>query len=396
MFGPGGLPKGPRRILTATDLPLVGIMDPEVHAERRKPWNRAFKAAALKEYEPLIATRASQLIRVLANQHGEIDIGRFFNYFTAATALSHVPYLGPYGGRIPAIAATVDRLLSYCRDFTMRRIERGSEHKDIFHYLTPFDIQQNNDDQPDKPSPPIKQLLDDGVLAIVAGSDTTSSALTSLAFCLATHPAALRRLQAEVDRFYPPGADPCDARHYRDMHYLTAVINETLRLYPPVPSGMHRRVPHSSHGVMLGPFFVPGGTSMFLHPYSMHRDARYFSPFTDGFWPERWLVAEGGLPLDDALKDAPDGTMDTASPAKVNHVTFTHNDAAFVPFSHGPGNCVGKQLAMQEMRAVVCSLLQKFDLQLREGWDVQEYDKGFKDYFVTTRPEVPVVLRARF
>ncbi|KAI9068088.1 high nitrogen upregulated cytochrome P450 monooxygenase 2 [Trametes sanguinea] len=419
MLGIGGLPKGPimvGRILTATNLPLVGILDPDLHAERRKPWNRAFSAVALKEYEPLIANRVTQLVRVLSDRRGEIDIGRFFNYFSydfmmdmaygggsellrdgdtkniwhtmeagwpAATALSHVPYLGPYGGRVPAIAATVDRLVSYCRKFTLKRIERGSERKDIFHYL-------NNEDQPEKPSPPISQLLDDGILAIVAGSDTTSSALTSLAFCLATHPPALGRLQAEIDKLYPAGEDPCAAVHYRDMHYLTAVIHETLRLYPPVPSGMHRRVPHGTYGVMLGPYFVPGGTSMFLHPYSLHRDPRYFSPFTDGFWPERWLVAAGRISLGEGLRGAPDGYT------KVDSVTFKHNEAAFLPFSHGPGNCVGKQLAMQEMRAVVCALLQKFDLRLREGWDVREYDRGFKDYFVTTRPEVPMTLQARF
>ena len=70
------------RLLTATDLPLVGIMDPQMHAERRKPWNRAFSAAAIKEYEPLIANRATQLIQVLEKQSGEVIIGRFFNYFT--------------------------------------------------------------------------------------------------------------------------------------------------------------------------------------------------------------------------------------------------------------------------------------------------------------------------
>ena len=70
------------RLLTATDLPLVGIMDPQMHAERRKPWNRAFSAAAIKEYETLIANRATQLIQVLEKQNGEVVIGRFFNYFT--------------------------------------------------------------------------------------------------------------------------------------------------------------------------------------------------------------------------------------------------------------------------------------------------------------------------
>ncbi|KAI0641498.1 high nitrogen upregulated cytochrome P450 monooxygenase 2 [Trametes meyenii] len=415
IFGTPGLPKGPLmvgRILTATDLPMIGLMDPVVHAERRKPWNRAFSATALKEYEPLIASRVSQLVQVLERQVGEFDIGRFMNYFTydfmcdmaygggsellrdgdkdsiwatmetswpAATFLGNVPWLGPYVGYLPAASASVNRMLSYCRTFTLERIKRGSIRKDVFHYL-------NNEDQPEKGSPPVRQLIDDGVLAIVAGADTTSSALSSLFFCLATHPEAYKCLQAEIDRFYPPGDDPCDPKNYRNMSYLTAVIHETLRLYPPVPGGMQRQVPNHSGGAMLGPNFVPGGTSLYMHTYSMHRDPRNFSPQTDDFWPERWLLA------------AKDGDATSATPAENldGHGEFVHNDAAFNPFSHGPGNCVGKQLAMQEMRTVVNAIVQKFEVRLREGWDTRQYDEGFKDYFVTTRPAVPITLRARF
>ncbi len=74
---------------------------------------------------------------------------------------------------------------------------------------------------------------------------------------------------------------------------------------------------------------------------------------------------------------------------------FAHNDAAFAPFSHGPMNCVGKNLAMQEMRVVLCAVLQKYKLQPRAGWDPRSYAVGYRDFFVTTRPPVPVLLRTR-
>ena len=92
---------------------------------------------------------------------------------------------------------------------------------------------QNNEDQPDKPAPPLQQLVDDGILAIVAGADTVSSALTSIIRCLLSHPEVYRALQAEVDRFYPPGEDPFDARWYREMAYLNAVmcVFEVLSLF---------------------------------------------------------------------------------------------------------------------------------------------------------------------
>lgn len=74
----------------------------------------------------------------------------------------------------------------------------------------------------------MQQLVDDGVLAIVAGADTTSSALSSLFFSLVTHRDVYDRLQAEVDRFYPQGENTGDTKHHRDMHYLTAVMYGTI------------------------------------------------------------------------------------------------------------------------------------------------------------------------
>lgn len=115
---------------------------------------------------------------------------------------------------------------------------------------------------------------------------------------------------------------------------------------------------------------------MFLHPYSLHRDPRNFSPDPERFWPARWLVAAGRAP---APADAP----------------FTHNDTAFVPFSNGPANCVGRQLAMQEMRTVVCAVLQRLDVRVRAGWDARAYEAGFKDFFVTKRPTLPVTVHLR-
>ena len=62
------------------------------------------------------------------------------------------------------------------------------------------------------------------MLAVVAGSDTTSSALTSIFNCLLTHPGTYAKLQEEVDRFYPAGEDAFSTKHHRDMLYLQAVM----------------------------------------------------------------------------------------------------------------------------------------------------------------------------
>ena len=70
----------------------------------------------------------------------------------------------------------------------------------------------------------MRQLTNDGCLVVVAGADTTSSAMTSLFYCLLTHPEMYARLQEEVDRFYPPGEDALDTKFHRDMDYLNAVM----------------------------------------------------------------------------------------------------------------------------------------------------------------------------
>lgn len=75
---------------------------------------------------------------------------------------------------------------------------------------------------------------------------------------------------------------------------------------------------------------------------------------------------------------------------------FRHNEAAYIPFSYGPMNCAGKNLALLEMRVVVCALMQKFRFKPQKGWDSAEFEKGFKDYFVAARPDLPVVLEARY
>ena len=70
----------------------------------------------------------------------------------------------------------------------------------------------------------MRQLVDDGILAIVGGADTVSGALTSVLYCLLTHPEAYEKLQTEVDKYYPLGEDVYSTRRHRDMRYLEAVM----------------------------------------------------------------------------------------------------------------------------------------------------------------------------
>lgn len=119
--------------------------------------------------------------------------------------------------------------------------------------------------------------------------------------------------------------------------------------------------------------FVPEGTQTRVHPYTMHRDPRNFS-HPDIFWPDRWLIASGSLPSSEKV---------------------VHNPDAFIPFSTGPNNCVGKNLAFLEMRMLICHFVQKLEVHLADGWDRTKWLDELEDAFVTGMGKLPVTLRRR-
>lgn len=70
----------------------------------------------------------------------------------------------------------------------------------------------------------MKELMSDGLLAVVAGSDTTSHVLVNVFYLLMKNPGPYAKLQAEVDKMFPAGASPLDTTKHREMPYLEAVM----------------------------------------------------------------------------------------------------------------------------------------------------------------------------
>lgn len=152
-----------------------------------------------------------------------------------------------------------------------------------------------------------------------------------------------------------------------DLTYLPAVINETLRFYTPVTTGLLRQVPPESKGISIDGAFVPGGTTVSVHLWtSAHSALNWTRPYE--FLPERWLHPE----------DFPGDKRDASQ-----------------PFSLGPRGCIGKNLSHIEMRLVVCHLLWEFDIELEGGrdaawrWELE----NMKTYLILDRPDLMVRLK---
>ncbi|KAL4246840.1 Cytochrome P450 superfamily protein [Abortiporus biennis] len=361
LMGTTGVPKGQNwdgRVLHNPVRSMIAIRDSAEHVQRRRPWSRAFSSSKMKEYEPIIARRTSEFVDAILEKKGTFDFAKMISYFTfdfmsdmafgggsdmmknedkeglwkildsgleRTIILDHLPWLAHLVKLIPGAAKDVKLYRALGVKKASERQQSGSKINDLFYYLS-------NDDKCEKVTPPHAVTVADGILAMVAGADTSSTALSNLIYCILRHPPTYQRLQEEIDEFYPAGESTFDTKYLKEMHYLDAVINETLRLYPPVPSGSQRTTTEETGGKLIGDHYIPIHTQVRVHTWSLHRDSRNFSPVPESFWPERWLVAEQIMP-------APLGS----SP-------FTHNMNAFIPFSYGPANCVGKNLAILEMK----------------------------------------------
>jgi cytochrome P450 len=68
---------------------------------------------------------------------------------------------------------------------------------------------------------------------------------------------------------------------------------------------------------------------------------------------------------------------------------------AFTPFSYGPANCVGKFLALQEMKTVVCHMIQKLDMRFADGYDARRWFEDLEEQAIFMKGSLPVVIARR-
>ncbi|KAJ6563339.1 cytochrome P450 [Mycena vulgaris] len=182
-----------------------------------------------------------------------------------------------------------------------------------------------------------RTMLRDEILNIsVAGRDTTASLLTFVIYMLSGHPEVLAKVRSEILTTVGLARAPTP-EDFREMKYLRAVLNETLRLYPPVPFNMRSTttpiiLPSTTGGK---PFYLPANSKV---PYSvliMHRRTDLWGP--------------------DAAQWDPDRFMDERL-----HRYLTPNPFIFLPFNAGPRICLGQQFAYHEASFFLIRLLQNF------------------------------------
>lgn len=158
----------------------------------------------------------------------------------------------------------------------------------------------------------LEQIRSNASLLIIAGSETTATALSGVTFLLGTHPEVLAKLTEEVRSCFSSEGE-ITLLSVQKLKYMLAVLDETLRLYPPVPGSAPRVVP--AGGNIVCEKWVPEGTVVNMWQWAMYRSPQNFT-LPDSFIPERRLGDE----------------------------RFSgDNKEALQPFAFGPRNCIGKK-----------------------------------------------------
>ncbi len=173
------------------------------------------------------------------------------------------------------------------------------------------------------------ELLDELMTLIVAGFETSANTLNWVWYLVAKHPEVEARLIADARQFVP-NVSALDSESLGAMQYTQQVLEETLRLYPPVWLFTRR-----SHELdELDNFDVAPDTDIYLSPFILHRTDHYW-PNPEQFEPDRFA------PTDKPKKDRP-----------------------FFPFSLGPRRCLGEYFSFLEMKVHLGLLLPRFRMQL--------------------------------
>ncbi|KAK4396494.1 cytochrome [Sesamum angolense] len=198
---------------------------------------------------------------------------------------------------------------------------------------------------------------------LLAGRDSMASALTSFFWLVACHPEVEGAILIEAEKIIGPNQDLTSYEQLRELHYLHAAVYESMRLYPPIQFDSKFCL---EDDLLPDGSFVKRGTRVTYHPYAMGRMEEIWGSDCLEFKPERWLR---------------------------NGVFFPHENPFKYPvFQAGIRVCLGKEMALVELKSVAISLLRRFHVELAQPECTPRFSPGLTATFadglrVLVRPQ---------
>ncbi|KAH7686792.1 Geraniol 8-hydroxylase protein [Dioscorea alata] len=200
----------------------------------------------------------------------------------------------------------------------------------------------------------IKSLFSD---LFAAGSDTSSITVEWAMAELIRNPRVMARARAEIATVIEPDKVVVES-DIEKLHYLRAVVKETLRLHPPLPFLLPRE---TESRIALDQYMIPEGVRVVVNMWAIGRDETVW-PEPNEFRPERFFEEE---------------------------IDFKGRDFKLSPFGAGRRICPGIPLASRMVHLVLASLLQRFEWKLEDGMEPENMDMS-EEFGISLSMAVPL------
>ncbi|KAH9908004.1 putative cytochrome P450 [Xylariomycetidae sp. FL2044] len=389
------LPKSAIFVKSIRSIPTSIVnADREEHSRFRRALSHGFSDSSMRQQEPLVMRYVDLLTKRLHQECGDgaakLNIEAWYNWTTfdivgslvfgqSFNCLENVHY-HPFpetilqSVRYGAINAAltyvglgelvqvlfvlggfaIARVRGYTDDMMKRRLNHEKAGDDLFEGLVK---------RREEWGLSFEKLSANAFILVLAGSETTATTLSGATYLLLAHPEALEKLYREVRTTFN-SASEININSVNRLSYMLGVLNEALRLYPPVAAGLVREVP-GKDGIEIAGRHVPSGSLVEVqHWCANHSEDNWDEPWK--FQPERFT-----------------GTAQEAREAG-------NKLEALQAFSVGPRNCIGRNLAYAEMRLILARIIYDFDLKLDD--DSQNWIDRQKSFFLWDRIPLNVYL----
>ncbi|OCL06977.1 cytochrome P450 [Glonium stellatum] len=349
---------------------LFQIQDPEEHRQRAKRVSHIFSQASLLNMEPLVQEQISLLISSIEKNSGkqfdalhwlrmtaldvsgEVLLGKSFEALKGNEPPPYIHHLDNayLVWSLEGLAPWLCKVLSFLpikglqefmgsgnyvygygedamREY-IRHYGREPKRRDLLTKLIAGNPKEN-----------IKPLTDAEISVevsnlIFAATDTTGNTMTYMVYQLCCHPKWQAKVREEI-RNSAAKSSNFSFESVQSLPIVNAIIHETLRFNPVVPSGLPRITP--PQGCKIGGMFIPGKTIVSAQALTTQRNPDFF-PNPDSFNPQRWLSTNGGTPQ---MKDS------------------------MLVWGKGTRTCLGQNMALMELKIMLARVMDKYAVRIR-------------------------------
>ncbi|KXS16584.1 cytochrome P450 [Gonapodya prolifera JEL478] len=242
---------------------------------------------------------------------------------------------------------------------------------------------------------------------LTAGGETSANTMAWATSLLVSNPSTLERLRTELDDAFPGSPNQAlPLETLKRLPYLDAVLHETLRLKP-IVSKVYREFEKDTELSVRDDdgnpktYTIPAGTMTYIPIAAVQTSSKVWLRAND-FYPERWLNDTNTVTEEEVSQFGIDGNAHTKSSSGINKSKGGHwgkpvlcNKQAFMPFSLGARDCVGRNFAWNEMRIILGHIIRRFDILPAYDTSVEVPGVDFIAYQISRPDGLPIKLKPR-